>query len=247
MADSTRRSFPPAPTAARALLIQGHPRENSFNHALGAAWADGARSVGLDVDVVRAADLDFAPRLLEGTDQPLEPDLADLQDRIARAAHLTLAAPVWWGSTPALVKGLIDRTLQTGWAYGKDHRGNPIGASPDAAGACSSRWTPRSGGTASCTAAAPPGTCATPRSGSVASSRRGCRCSRASSPPPQRSATGCWSKPPRPVEPMARLCSVGCRLPPWSRWRPDSPHALAAAFAKMASLTYCARPGARLS
>ncbi len=127
MADSTRRSFPPAPTAARALLIQGHPRENSFNHALGAAWADGARSVGLDVDVVRAADLDFAPRLLEGTDQPLEPDLADLQDRIARAAHLTLAAPVWWGSTPALVKGLIDRTLQTGWAYGKDHRGNPIG------------------------------------------------------------------------------------------------------------------------
>lgn len=122
-----RRAFPPAPTAARALLIQGHPRLDSFSHALGAAWAAGAEDAGVPVDVLELATLDFDPLLVDGREHPLEPDLLRAQERIARAGHLTLASPVWWGSSPALLKGFLDRTLQAGWAYGTDDKGNPVG------------------------------------------------------------------------------------------------------------------------
>ena len=88
MAKSSRRSFPPAPTHARALLLHAHPRRDSFNQALGAAWAEGARASGLAVEVVHLADLDFELRLDDGDEGPLEPDLIDLQARIADAAHL---------------------------------------------------------------------------------------------------------------------------------------------------------------
>lgn len=122
-----RRAFPPAPSDARALLIQGHPRLDSFNHALGAAWAAGAEAAGVPVDVLELATLDFDPLLVDGRETPLEPDLLQAQQRIARAGHLTLASPVWWGSSPALLKGFLDRTLQAGWAYGSDDKGNPVG------------------------------------------------------------------------------------------------------------------------
>jgi len=125
VAKSSRRSFPPAPTHARALLLHAHPRRDSFNQALGAAWAEGARASGLAVEVVHLADLDFELRLDDGDEGPLEPDLIDLQARIADAAHLVIAAPVWWGSVPAVLKGFIDRTFQFGWAHGKDDKGNP--------------------------------------------------------------------------------------------------------------------------
>ncbi len=116
-----RRQFPPAPSAARALLIQGHPRPDSFNHALGVAWAEGAREAGVPVDTLVLADLAFDPYYRD--EMELEPDLARAQRLIAEAAHLTLGFPVWWGSTPALVKGFLDRTFETGWAYGRTEDG----------------------------------------------------------------------------------------------------------------------------
>lgn len=116
-----RRQFPPAPAAARALLIQGHPRPDSFNRALGAAWSEGARGAGVPVDTLALADLDFDPHYREK--MQLEPDLARAQRLIADAGHLTLAFPVWWGSTPALLKGFFDRTFETGWAYGRSEDG----------------------------------------------------------------------------------------------------------------------------
>ena len=111
---STRRQFPAAPTHARALLIQAHPRTESFNHALGRAWADGARSEGVPVETLTLSALRFQPLLDDGVAPVLEPELQRAQELIAEAGHIALAFPVWWGSTPALLKGFFDRAFQTG-------------------------------------------------------------------------------------------------------------------------------------
>ncbi len=116
-----RRTFPPAPSIPRALLLKAHPLEDSFNTALAKAWATGAENSGVEVRTLQVHDLDFNPALwvAHREDTPLEPDLVRVQTEIAEAAHLTLAFPVWWGSSPALLKGLFDRVLQPGWAYAR--------------------------------------------------------------------------------------------------------------------------------
>ncbi len=114
-----RRVFPPTPTTARALLLRAHPLQDSFNTAIAGAWAMGAREAGAEVRVLDVHALDFEPALLTAHrgEMPLEPDLRLVQTAIAQAAHIAVAFPVWWGSVPAVLKGLFDRTFQPGWAY----------------------------------------------------------------------------------------------------------------------------------
>lgn len=116
---SHRPSFPPAPSQARAVLIQGHPRRGSFSHALATAWTDGARQGGVHVDVIEVGQLDFDLVFRAEVDQEasLEPDLVRARQLIADAAHVVVAFPVWWSSTPAPLKGFIDRVFGAGWAY----------------------------------------------------------------------------------------------------------------------------------
>jgi len=121
---NNRRQYPTPPAVARALLIQGHPRASSFNHALGAAWADGAERAGVPVETLVLAELDFDPRFRDDAKMVLEPDLATAQRLIADAGHITVGFPVWWGSTPSLLKGFFDRVLQTGWAFGRGQDGS---------------------------------------------------------------------------------------------------------------------------
>ena len=119
MAKNTRRAFPAPPSEARAVVLRAHPLTDSFNSALADAWTEGARAAGVQVEVIDVHALRFEPALRHANkqDEPLEPDLQRVQDAIAAAAHVTVAYPVWWGSVPALLKGLFDRVFQTGWAY----------------------------------------------------------------------------------------------------------------------------------
>jgi len=122
-----RRSFPPAPAAPYALVLSAHPLTDGFVRALAAAWAQGAEEAGAIVELIDVHDLEFEPRLRTAyrSDQELEPDLAALRDRIARAAHVTVAAPTWWSSVPAALKGAFDRVLLPGWAF-RYENGMPV-------------------------------------------------------------------------------------------------------------------------
>jgi putative NADPH-quinone reductase len=121
-----RRSFPPAPRQPRALVLTAHPKPDSFSHALAGAWADGA--TGLEVQQIDVATLAFDPCLHVAYrgDQPLEPDLLRVKQAIAEAAHVVVVFPLWWSSTPALLKGLFDRVLLPGWAFSYEND-RPVG------------------------------------------------------------------------------------------------------------------------
>jgi NAD(P)H dehydrogenase (quinone) len=121
--------MPSKPTASsrNILIILGHGSSNSFSAALADTYAQAARAAGNTVRVMRLADLQFDAQL-HGSNphhQPLEPDLLAAQDNIDWAQHITWVFPVWWGGVPALLKGFLDRTFTSGWAF-KFNKGSPF-------------------------------------------------------------------------------------------------------------------------
>lgn len=114
-----RRTFPPAPTLRHAMILSAHPEPQSFNRAIANAWRLGAMEGGVSVESIEVSELEFDPRRAGGyeNETPLEPDLLRVQEAIARAAHVVVAFPLWWGSVPAVLKGLFDRALLPGWAF----------------------------------------------------------------------------------------------------------------------------------
>ena len=107
------------------LIIQGHPDPESYNRALGEAYAKGARQSGHEVKALNISDLDFNPNLAYGYRKrsELEPDLLKAQEDILWCQHLVVVHPIWWGSVPALLKGFFDRVLLPGFAFQK-HEGS---------------------------------------------------------------------------------------------------------------------------
>ena len=103
----------------RTLVILGHPSRSSFCSALTDTYMHAAKNAGHEVRALRLGDLAFDPILHNGYSQvqPLEHDLVSAQSDILWATHLTFVFPVWWGGIPALLKGFIDRTFLSGFAF----------------------------------------------------------------------------------------------------------------------------------
>ena len=103
----------------RILMILGTPKNAGLCHALGEAYAQGARREGHVVRQLKLGELSFDPVLRDGYDQGqiLEPDLLEAQRQIHWAEHLVFVYPVWWGGLPALLKGFFDRVFLPGFAF----------------------------------------------------------------------------------------------------------------------------------
>lgn len=103
----------------RTLVIVGHPNPNSLGSALAQRYADAARRNGAQVELLQLSDLNFDLSLRGGFhgEQALEPDLLRAQELLKWCSHLCVVFPVWWGASPALLKGFFDRTLLPGFAF----------------------------------------------------------------------------------------------------------------------------------
>lgn len=108
-----------------ALIIDGHPNAASLTAALAQRYAE---AYG-DATVLALRELDFDPVLHQGYQgkQALEPDLLRAQSLIEAASHIVVVTPVWWGSIPALLKGLFDRVFWPRWAFTYHRSGLPNG------------------------------------------------------------------------------------------------------------------------
>ncbi|WNJ17103.1 NAD(P)H-dependent oxidoreductase [Pontibacter sp. G13] len=101
------------------LIINGHPDKESFNFALAEAYRKGAESQSVEITQINLSELTFDPNLRFGYRQrtELEPDLKNAIEAIKAADHLVWFFPMWWYSTPAILKGFIDRTFLPGITY----------------------------------------------------------------------------------------------------------------------------------
>lgn len=102
----------------RILLLDGHPDEGRFASHLLDIYRQ-AIPRDCHVEQVALRDIAFTPILRHGYARRTawEPGLQDLAARLDACDHLVIAFPMWWGSEPAELKGLLDRLFLPGFTF----------------------------------------------------------------------------------------------------------------------------------
>jgi NAD(P)H dehydrogenase (quinone) len=108
--------------AMKVLVVYTHPNPKSFNHAILDEVEEGLKESGHEVKVKDLYALNFKTSLdgadfVQIMDGKIPPDVVQEQADIAWADGLVFIYPIWWFSTPALLKGWVDRVLLKGFAY----------------------------------------------------------------------------------------------------------------------------------
>ena len=102
------------------LLINGHPCENSLSEAFANAYSDGAAKAGVNIKRINLRDCVFDPnerRSGNGNVPRVEDDILEARQLILWAEHVVFFYPIWWGTMPAMLKGFIDRTFTSDFAF----------------------------------------------------------------------------------------------------------------------------------
>ena len=104
----------------RITVLNGHPGQTSLSREFAETYATAARQAGHEVRLIHLPDLDFDMDYGKGgykDPKPLEPDIEAVMEAFEWAEHIVLATPMWWGSMPARLKGLMDRILLPGRTF----------------------------------------------------------------------------------------------------------------------------------
>ena len=104
----------------RIAVIDGHPdpAPDRLCHGLAGAYAEGAAAGGHEVRRVAVASMDL-PLLRSEAEfhGDAVPEAArQTQEAIEWAEHLVLIYPLWLGTMPAALKGLLEQTLRPDFA-----------------------------------------------------------------------------------------------------------------------------------
>ena len=106
----------------QSLIVQAHPDPDSFCAAcvgaLAAGLTDGHDSAAPDVINLYADGFSPVLDLQELRRRfPLDPVAQNYIRRLTAAQLIVFVYPEWWGSPPAILKGLLDRILRPEIAY----------------------------------------------------------------------------------------------------------------------------------
>lgn len=104
----------------RVLILLAHPRPGSFNHAIAARVAATLEASGHAVDLCDLYAEGFDPLFTADElkrDHQSPPRLAAAIERLKAADALVVVHPNWWGQSPAILKGWLDRVLKVGETY----------------------------------------------------------------------------------------------------------------------------------
>ena len=104
----------------KILVLLGHPRPGSLNHALAARVVSALEESGHEVVFHDLHAEGFDPLMTAAeipTDGPPAPEIAHHCEELAAAEGIVVVHPNWWGQPPAVLKGWIDRVVRPGVAY----------------------------------------------------------------------------------------------------------------------------------
>jgi NAD(P)H dehydrogenase (quinone) len=111
----------------RIYILLAHPNLDTLNGSFADIYEKTAKTYGHEVRRHNLGEMKFDPILWKGYKKrmELEPDLKQAQENIQWCEKWVIFYPIWWGSVPALLKGFLDRTLYSGFAY-KYHENDPF-------------------------------------------------------------------------------------------------------------------------
>lgn len=105
----------------RVLIIDGHPdpARERLVHALADAYREGAEATGHEALMLRVADLDFPLLRSQADYERGEPPqvIRQCQSMLDWSTHVVILYPLWLGSMPALLKGLLEQVMRPGLAF----------------------------------------------------------------------------------------------------------------------------------
>ncbi len=115
------------------LIIYSHLNPNSFTNAIVDRVEKVAQEKGDEVKVIDLYSDRFNPvlefpdieHMFMGKDAPN--DVAEYQEMVTWADHMTFVYPLWWAQMPAMLKGFLDRVFANGFAFAYGENGMPIG------------------------------------------------------------------------------------------------------------------------
>lgn len=115
--------------AKRILIIDGHPDPDPRRlcHGLADAYVSGAVDNGHEVRRLDLHALDFPLLRTEAdfeTGTP-PPTIAKVQQDIHWAEHIVIVYPLWLGTMPALLKGLLEQAIRPDFAFERGKAGWP--------------------------------------------------------------------------------------------------------------------------
>ncbi len=101
------------------VVILGSTDDTSFCASIAKEYVESAEKAGNRVKYFNLGKVDFDPVLRKGykARQELEPGLVEIRDAIEWSNHIVLVYPIWWGSVPAVLKGMFDRVFLPGYAF----------------------------------------------------------------------------------------------------------------------------------
>ena len=102
----------------KIYIINAHPRADSLCDGLAKEYLRGAEEAGYETRFVSLRDLEFDPIMYHRyRENELEPDLVIQQKNISWCDHMVIVSPMWWFSTPAILKGFFDRVITPRFAF----------------------------------------------------------------------------------------------------------------------------------
>jgi NAD(P)H dehydrogenase (quinone) len=112
----------------RILILQSHPKENSFCDALVNEYIKGAIGSGNKIEILNLINLKLEKFLhYEHREVPtLSKDLLEAQKLLLWANHLVFVYPTWWATPPALLKLFIEIVFHSGFAYKYQKTNGPV-------------------------------------------------------------------------------------------------------------------------
>jgi putative NADPH-quinone reductase len=112
--------------AKRIVIIDGHPDPygRRLCHRLAEAYASGAANSGHEIRRIDIRSLEYPLlRTRENFDHSTPPkNIAAAQVSIMWANHIVIIYPLWLGTMPALLKGLLEQVIRPDFAF---ERGKP--------------------------------------------------------------------------------------------------------------------------
>jgi len=105
----------------KVLLILGHPKPGSLNHAIAERSALVLKELGHEVVFFDLYQEQFDPVLPMGEENLPEEDIPEFLQihlrNFKEAGGVVFVHPNWWGGPPAILRGWVDRVVRTNSCY----------------------------------------------------------------------------------------------------------------------------------